>query len=304
MKNTILALYFLVAVFGLSCEKTDSNKPLTETPAAYEARIKAWHTEYEKGLLADDGWLSLAGLVWLEEGENSIGTGKDFDVALPDRLAPGKFGTLSLKKGSVHLKVEKGIEAAASGRSITEIDLLPDTSGDPTVVKSGDIEFLLIKRNEKFGIRIRDKKNPSRVNFKGLDWFPIDRKYELTADFEPFEIDRDMPVPNVLGQTVQMKSPGMLRFKIDGKEYRLQPALNGDGRLFIIFRDLSSKKTTYGAGRFIYTKMPENGKLVLDFNKAENPPCAYTEFATCPLPPSQNELAVELSVGEKNFKPQ
>ncbi|MEZ5345964.1 MAG: DUF1684 domain-containing protein [Pyrinomonadaceae bacterium] len=299
-KFPVLIAFIALSFFG--CGTKPAATSLNETPAEYKNRIEKWQAEYERSLTADDGWLTLAGLFWLEEGENSIGTGSEFDIELPERLRSGKFGTIILKDGSAELKVEKGVAAFVDEKQVTDIALAPDTTGKPTIVKSGDIEFLLLKRNERSGIRVRDKKNPDRVNFKGLDWFPIDQKFEITADFESFDKDRDMPVPNVLGQTVQMKSPGLLRFKIGGQDYTLQPAHNGDGRLFIIFRDTSSKTETYGAGRFLYTKMPENGKVVLDFNKAENPPCAYTDFATCPLPPSQNELDIDLNAGEMDFK--
>ena len=300
MKMCFLAILSFAIVFG-ACSIAPK-EPTFETPGpSYEETIEKWRGEYETKLKAEDGWLTLAGLEWLEEGENSIGVGKEFDIRLPERLKPGKFGVIKLNSEKVTLEVEKGLDATVDGKPITSAELAPDTSGKPTVVKSGDIEMLVLKRNEKFGVRIRDKKSPTRVNFKGLDWFPIDKKYEVVARFEAFREDRDFLVQNVLDQTVQMKSPGILHFKLDGKDYSLQPALNGDGRLFIIFRDPTSKSTTYQAGRYIYTKMPENGKVTLDFNKAENPPCAYTEFATCPLPPRQNELDFELNVGEKRF---
>lgn len=289
------------ALFAGACA-TISEKPLpNENDFVYEESINKWRAEYETKLKADDGWLTLAGLEWLEEGKNSIGVGKEFDIRLPDRLKTGKFGVIKLESGKVTLEVEKASEATVEGKPVGRIELAPDTTGKPTIVRSVDVELLILKRNEKFGVRIRDKKSPARVDFKGLDWFPVDRSYKVVADFEAFGEDRDFLVQNVLDQTVQMKSPGILRFKLDGKDYSLQPALNGDGRLFIIFRDPTSKTTTYQAGRYLYTPMPKDGKVTLDFNKAENPPCAYTEFATCPLPPEQNELDVEINVGEKRF---
>ena len=300
MKIYYLAILSFTIIFG-ACNAPSAYQVSRETDPAYKAAIEKWRGEYETKLKADDGWLTLAGLEWLEEGENSIGTGKEYDIQLPKRLDPGRFGMINLESEKVTLRVEKGAKALVNDKSITKIELAPDTTGKPTIVKSGDVEMLLIKRNDKFGIRIRDQKSPARVKFKGLDWFPIDKNYEVVADFEAFGEDRDFLVQNVLDQTVQMKSPGILRFKINGKEHSLQPALNGDGRLFIIFRDPTSKTSTYQAGRYLYTPMPKNGKVTLDFNKAENPPCAYTEFATCPLPPEQNELDVVLSVGEKRF---
>ncbi len=300
MKIYPLAIFCFVLFFGACAALPEKPLP-NENEFAYEQTLEKWRGEYESKLKADDGWLTLAGLEWLEAGENTIGVGSKFDIQLPSHLKAGKFGVITLKSEKVTLKVEKDVEAFVSEKPITETELAPDTTGKPTIVKSGDLEILILKRNEKFGVRIRDKKSPARVKFEGLNWFPVNRKYEVIADFEAFGEDRDFLVQNVLDQTVQMKSPGILRFKIAGKEHSLQPALNGDGRLFIIFRDPTSKTSTYQAGRYIYTKMPEDGKVTLDFNKAENPPCAYTEFATCPLPPQQNELDIELKVGEKRF---
>ncbi len=300
--NAIIFLATFAVLFAGCATKPVSEKPANvESTEIYQKRIEKWRDKYESELKADDGWLTLAGLFWLEEGNNSIGVGKDFDVHLPERLKAGKFGVATLIDSKVLLAIENGVAATVNDKSVTNIELAPDTSGKPTIVKSGDIEFLVLIRNEKFGIRIRDKKNPVRVNFKGLDWYPVDKNYEVVAEFEPFGEDRDFLVQNVLDQTVQMKSPGILRFNLAGKEYSLQAALNGDGRLFIIFRDPTSKTTTYQAGRYLYTPMPKDGKVVLDFNKSENPPCAYTEFATCPLPPQQNELEVEILAGEKRF---
>ena len=304
MKNLAILILLGYALASIACFTESRNRIVAppETTENYEKRISKWQAEYEKKLRADDGWLTLAGLFWLEQGENSVGVGNDFDIQLPKRLKAGKFGTIELDSGKATLKVESGVDANVNDKPIKEIDLVPDTTGKPTIVKSNELEMLMLKRNEKFGLRIRDKKNPTRTSFSGVKWFPIDRKFEVEADFDAFGEDRDFMVLNVLDQTVQMKSPGILRFKIEGKEYSLQPALNGDGRLFIIFRDPTSKTSTYQAGRYLYSKMPENGKVVLDFNQAENPPCAYTKFATCPLPPQQNELDVELNVGEKRFK--
>ncbi len=303
MKTKLIIFLTSFALIFMGCKPKPATKNSldAESSGNYQKRIEKWRDEYETKLKADDGWLTLANLFWLEEGNNSIGIGKDFDVHLPERLKPGKFGTATLIDGKVMLAIENGIAATVDDSSVTDIELAPDTSKKPTVVKSGEIELLLLKRNEKFGIRIRDKKNPVRVNFKGLDWYPIDKNFEVVAQFEPFGEDRDFLVQNVLDQTVQMKSPGILRFNLAGKDYSLQAALNGDGRLFIIFRDLTSKTATYQAGRYLYTRMPKDGKVTLDFNKAENPPCAYTEFATCPLPPDQNEMEVEILAGEKRF---
>ncbi len=299
----VTLLITILALVSFSSCTSNALEPVDNLSVeVYQDQIQKWRKEHESGLKADDGWLTLAGLFWLEKGKtNSVGVGKEFDIQLPGRLKPGKFGVITMEARRISLSIEPGITATVDGRKIENIELASDENGKPTIVNFGDIEINAIKRKEKTGIRIRDKKSVEREEFNGLNWFPIDQKYELIAEFEPFKQERIMLVPNVLNQAVKMKSPGIARFVLDGREFTLQPALNGDGRLFFIFRDLSSRTESYGAGRFLYTEMPENGRLKIDFNKAENPPCAYTDFATCPLPPPQNDLRVKINAGEKHY---
>lgn len=252
-----------------------------------------------KRIKADDGWLTVAGLFWLKEGTNTIGGGDAFDVKLPADFT-GKFGEISLQNGVATLKVENGIQAIADDKNVSSVELVSDEKGEPTIIRNYGLSFYLIKREDRFGVRLKNENNPSRVNFRGLKWFPIDANYKIVANFEPFPEPKEVLIPNVLGGNFKMKSPGILKFKIGAKTYTLQPVEEED-HLFIIFRDLTSKTETYGAGRFLYTPKAANGKVILDFNKAENPPCAFTSFATCPLPPEQNRLEVEIKAGEKRY---
>ena len=200
------------------------------------------------------------------------------------------------------LKVEKGVEAQTDGKSISApVELVSDENGKPTEIKTGTQTFYLIKREERFGIRLKDSNSEARRNFKGLHWFPIDESYKVAARFEAFPEPKEIAVPNVLGGNFKMKSPGLLKFSLKGQEYSLQPVDEGDGTLFIIFRDKSSESETYKSGRFLYADKPVNGEAVLDFNKAENPPCAFTPYATCPLPPPGNSPEVEITAGEKRY---
>jgi uncharacterized protein (DUF1684 family) len=159
----------------------------------------------------------------------------------------------------------------------------------------------LIKREERFGIRLKDSNSEARRNFKGLHWFPIDESYKVKARLEAWPEPKEVSVPNVLGGNFKMKSPGVLKFSLNGKECALQPVLEDDETLFIIFGDGSNRSETYKSGRFLYAEKPVNGEVVLDFNKAENPPCAFTPYATCPLPPAGNKLEVEIQAGEKRY---
>jgi uncharacterized protein (DUF1684 family) len=268
----------------------------------YVKGIEKWRSDQEADLKKETGWLTLAGLFWLKEGINTVGAGEDFDVRLTDNFKKGKFGEIDFKNGAATLNVEKGVEAQADGKIIsTALELVSDEKGKPTQIRTASQSFYLIKREERFGIRLKDSQSKARVDFKGLHWFPIDESYKVTARFEAFPEPKEVMVPNVLGGKFKMKSPGNLKFTLKGKEYALQPVEEEDGKLFIIFGDKSNLNETYKSGRFLYADKPANGEAVLDFNKAENPPCAFTPFATCPLPPPGNGLEVEIKAGEKRF---
>ncbi|MEQ1763740.1 MAG: DUF1684 domain-containing protein [Pyrinomonadaceae bacterium] len=267
--------------------------------SGYENEILNWRAKYQEKLLADDGWLTVAGLSWLLEGVNTVGNGETYDVRLTASFGGAKFGEITLARDSAKLSVENGVTATVAGQPVGAIELSPK-EGKPPIIEVGSQSFFLIKREDRIGIRVRDRKNPSRLNFAGLSWYSVDPAFRVEADFEPFDEPREILVPNVLGGNFKYKSPGLLVFRIKGKKYTLQPVEEGE-KLFIIFRDSTSRSETYGAGRFLYSAKPVDGKVTLDFNKAENPPCAYTPFATCPLPPPQNRLSVAIKAGEKRF---
>jgi uncharacterized protein (DUF1684 family) len=268
----------------------------------YVKAIEKWRSDREADLKKETGWFTLAGLFWLKEGINTVGAGEDFDIRLTDNFKKGKFGEIDLKSGMVTLKVEEGVESQGDGKGITtNIQMVSDEKGEPTKIRTGSQTFYLIKREERFGIRLKDSQSKARLAFKGLHWFPIDESYKVTARYEAFPEPKEVMVPNVLGGKFKMKTPGTLKFVLKGKEYSLQPIEEDDGKLFIIFSDESNRSETYKSGRFLYADRPANDEAVLDFNKAENPPCAFTPFATCPLPPPGNSLDIEIKAGEKRF---
>ena len=285
-------IFILFAVFAVGVCGQQTN---------YRSEVEKWRVDHETELKSDSSWLTVAGLFWLKDGANTIGTGSGFDIELTDNFK-GKFGTIDFQNGAAILKVENGVEALSDGNKFSEIRLVSDEKDKPTTIQTGSQTFYLIKRENRFGIRLKDKNNKSRTEFTGEKWFPVDEKYKVEATFEAFAEPKEVLIPNVLGGNFKMKSPGVLRFKLNGKKYALEPVLeNGSDDLFIIFRDATSKTETYGAGRFLYAKPPENGKVILDFNKSENPPCAFTSFATCPLPPPQNRLNAAIKAGEKRY---
>jgi uncharacterized protein len=250
--------------------------------STYESEVMQWRADRAAALKADGGWLSLAGLFWLHEGSNPFGKDPSNEIALPD--GPSHAGVFQFHNGKVSL----------AGK-----DLKPD-SADPSL-KVGRLNLYVIKRSDKYGIRVKDPEGEARRNFHGLEYFPVNDEFHITAKWvaEP----RDLPILNMLGQTEPQPSPGYAVFRIRGQEYKLRPYIEEPGakQLFYVFRDQTAGKETYGAGRFFYTDFPQDGKVVLDFNKAYNPPCAFTPYATCPLPPAENKLPLRIEAGEKKY---
>ena len=293
----------LIAVF---C----SGLPLLGQPAAtnaedletYRSTLEQWHRDRADRLTAEDGWLALIGLFWLEEGTNSLGSESGNDIALPAAKAPPHVGTLTLSREQVSFDGIDGVAVTLEGEPVTSLELAVDTSGSPTVLDLGDLQFYVIERSGRFGLRVRDRKHPARFDFSGIEIFPIDPVWRITGQLESHDPPRSLPVPNVLGQVNELASPGTVIFELAGGSHRLSALPGPDGALYLIFTDRTSGRETYGGGRFLYTDaVEEDGSVVLDFNKAHNPPCAFTDYATCPLPPRVNKLQVRIEAGEKSF---
>jgi uncharacterized protein (DUF1684 family) len=255
-------------------------------------------------LKKETGWFSLVGLFWLDEGENRFGSDPGNRVVLPAGKAPAVAGTLIRQGDSVRVRVAPGAVVTHDGKPVTEMELRDDQAeGGPTNLEMGPVSFFVIKRGDKagnrIGVRVRDKKSPALASFQGLDHFPVDPSWRVEARFEPHE--KTIPIPNILGMVDDTPSPGAVVFERDGRTWRIEALGEPDGSLFLIFADPTNGKETYGAGRFLGTEPPKDGKVAVDFNKAYNPPCAFTAFATCPLPPPQNRLGLRVEAGEKNY---
>jgi uncharacterized protein (DUF1684 family) len=290
MKKTIL-LAIMLGLVGFAHGQTD-----------YVKQIEKWRSERETNLKKETGWLTVAGLFWLKDGISTVGAGDKFDVRLTDNFKQGKLGEIDFGSGKAVLKVESGANAQSDGNRITEpVELVSDEKGKATEIRAGTQTFFLIKREERYGIRLKDSNSEARRKFTGLHWFPVDEAYKVTARLEPNTEAKELKVPNVLGGFFKMKSPGRLKFNLKGQEYSLQTVEEDDGSLFLIFGDQSNENETYKSGRFLYADKAVNGETVLDFNKAENPPCAFTPYATCPLPPPGNKLTVKINAGEKRY---
>lgn len=263
----------------------------------YVASIIKWQQEKEATLRADDGWLTLAGLFWLHEGKNIFGSDSGNPIVLP-APAPAHLGDLVLQSGKITIEPATDPALLLNGKPAHRAEVKVEDK--PDVFSYRSLSFFIIHRGDRYGVRVRDKDNPARTHFAGMKFYPISPQYRVEAAWVPSDPPRKITIPTILGTTVEMPSPGTLEFSLQGKKYQLVPVLESPDskELFIIFADQTNQHGTYGSGRFLYTDLPNNGKVLLDFNKAENPPCAVTSYATCPLPPKENKLAVAIMAGE------
>ena len=223
------------------------------------------------------------------------------EIVLPEGKAPAQAGTLRLAGGKVTLEAKPDSGIKSAGQPVTTLELKSDEDGAPTMLELGSLSFHVVKRGDRLGLRVKDRENPARAEFKGTDYYPADRKWVVNARFEPYEPPKRVPILNVLGMETEETAPGALAFEVGGREYRLQALKEkGEEQLFIIFADQTSGKETYGAGRYLYADPPDaEGRVTLDFNRAYSPPCAFTRYATCPLPPAENRLPLRVEAGEK-----
>ena len=271
-------------------------------PVEPRADFEAWRQEREKGLRNPDGWLTLVGLHWLEEGENPIGSGEENHIVFPAGRAPARAGVLRLADGQVTLEAPAEAGITVEGKPVTTLALVSDKEGKPTILELGSLRFHVIDRGGRLGLRVRDRESPVLAAFPGVESYPFDPSWRVEARLERYDPPKKVPVPNILGTVDDEDSPAAVVFERDGRAYRLDGLEGGDqGELFLIFGDGTNGEETYGGGRFLITEAPAGGTVVVDFNRAYNPPCAFTPYATCPLPPRQNKLAVAVAAGEKNF---
>jgi len=254
---------------------------------SYEDEINAWHAKRMEGLKRPQGWLSLVALDWLNEGENTLES----------------LGTLTLSKGTVSFQVFPGVQAKVRDTAFTSGILKTEGGkGRPDRVEIGTKVFTIIKRGDRYAVRMWDSNAETRKHFNGIDRFPVSTRWRIEARWEPYSTPKAIKVASVIpGYLEDYEVPGMAVFSIDGHEYKLEPVGSASEPLFFIFADKTNGKESYGAGRFLYTDPPKDGRVVIDFNKAINPPCAFTPYATCPLPPESNSLPVRIEAGEKSF---
>lgn len=265
---------------------------------SYERQLEQWYEAREKSLKAENGWLNLVGLLWLSEGPNSFGSDSATQVVFPAKI-PAKAGVLERKANKVWLYAD--VPVLVNGVEKKEALVFDADSMRNPIMQYGDLRWNIIKREDKLGVRLRDLKSDALRRFRGIDHYPVNRSLIIEARYEPHNVPTTIPITNILGQTSKQFSPGLVHFSLAGKNYAMI-ALEEEGELFFVFGDPTNDVETYAAGRFLKAVKPAAaGTVLLDFNKAYNPPCAFTPYATCPLPPRQNMLETPIKAGEKNY---
>ncbi len=294
----LLLLLLLLVHASAACRRSPAPDP------AYVAEIGAARALRESRLASENGWLTLVALHWLAPGENAAGSDPAAPIALEAPGIPARACAFVLgPDGSVTLRVEPGAPVAVNGAPPTDAPLVSDRSGKPDVVTVGRTRLTLIERAGRLAVRARDPESPRRTGFVGLDYFPVDPQLRLEGTFEPYAAPVEIEIPSAQGPPQKALAPGLVRFTVSGRELALEPTVEApaDETLFFVFSDATAGTETYGAGRFLFAPRPAAGetKVLLDFNLAQNPPCAFTPYATCPLPLPKNVLPVRIEGGEK-----
>lgn len=266
----------------------------------YERAIEEWRQQMDMALRREDGWLTLAGLFWLQDGSNRIGAAPDSEIVLPATGVPPYVGVIHLQGSHITFRAAAHVDVLLNGAPVQEAVLRSDADGHPDMLSFGSLTWFVIQRGQRYGVRLRDRDHPLRHSFAGRDWFPIDSSYRVVARFFAYDPPRQVMITNILGDTTKEQSPGYVEFILQGQTCRLEVAPSDvSAGLFLVLRDQTSGVTTYPSARFLHTAAPHDGLVELDFNRAYNPPCAFTPYATCPLPPLQNHLSLTLEAGER-----
>ncbi len=293
-----LPTLLIAAAALLACRRPPAADP------AYAAEIGTARALRETRLASESGWLTLVALHWLAPGENAFGSDPALPLSLEAPGIPARAGAFVLDpEGAVRLRVEAGAPVTVDGAPPADVPLVTDRDGKPSVVEVGRVRMTVIERGGKLAVRARDPESARRREFRGIEHFPVDPELRVEATFEPYEAPREVEVPSAQGPAQKSLAPGLVRFSIGGKERTLEPTVESpaDETLFFVFGDATNGTETYGAGRFLTANAPKDGasKVVLDFNLAQNPPCAFTPYATCPLVMPRNVLPERVEAGEK-----
>ena len=304
--NFNLGLFSLTAIGVLAAGIVTSSAQAARDDLddeVYRQDVTDWRANAEAGLKRDNGWLTLAGRFVMKAGENRFGTAADNDIVFPAGSGPAHIGSFMVEPDKVTLKVNDGLTMLAGDQPFTTRQMGVDVEKRDWV-SIGQLAMHVIERDSNYILRLADNQSEVRKKFPGRVWYDVKSPYRVTGKFVPYTPVKKIPIVNVLGEISEEPSPGYVEFKMAGKTFRLDPIDEGDGELFFIFRDGTSGRTTYPPGRFLAASKSNDGKVVMDFNKAYNPPCAFSEFTTCPLPPRQNHMKIRVEAGELDYKKQ
>jgi uncharacterized protein len=291
--------YLILLILLIACsKKTESLLDLTK----YKSEIDSWHGKRIVDLKSETGWLNLAGLFWLKEGINTFGSDPSNDLIFPEDKIPPRAGFFLVKQGVVQINVMAGVAVMNDSMIVKEEIIFHPDSINSQILTHGDLQWFVIKRDDQVGIRLRDLKSKGVQDFLGIERYEVDPAWRVEANLVVPVKQKKISITNVLGQTTDLISPGTLTFELHGQTYTLDALEGGKDELFVIFGDPTNELETYPSGRYLYVKIPDaQGKWLVDFNQSINPPCAFTPFATCPLPPAQNILPIAIKAGEKNY---
>ncbi|MCB0103954.1 MAG: DUF1684 domain-containing protein [Anaerolineales bacterium] len=263
----------------------------------YQESINQWRQERDAGIRKENSWLALAGLYWLKLGKNQFGSNANNEVHLPSRF-PENIGYFEYNGRSVSLRTTPGQTVTVNEKNIDFAVLEPDISENPSFIKLEGLQMIVIQRGNKMGVRIWDNNSEKRASFPTRTWYNIDEAFRLTAAFTPYDRPKMAYFPDLTGEKAEFPVEGFITFELNGETHRLDVNKEDDGTLFLRFLDLTSREETYPSGRYLETDIQPDGSLVIDFNKAYNPPCAFTDYATCVFAPEQNHLKLKITAGE------
>ncbi len=264
----------------------------------YVAETESWRAEREARLTADDGWLTVAGLFFLTEGDNSFGSSPVNDIVI--RTGPERAGIVALDDGRITVRAAAGTTLSVDGQDVVSARLWPFEGNDRPTITVGPLSLFAHYSGERLAIRMRDRDSDILRQFRGLQWFPVDDRYRVRGRYVPHDEPVTITLPNILGDVEVFQSSGSVALRVGGRALRMMAIDSGD-RLWFIFRDMTSGTETYPAARFLYADAPANGVTVVDFNRAYNPPCAFNPYTTCPLPPPENRLPIRIEAGEMDY---
>lgn len=301
MKSHYLLAFLLFAASGIPACSPETDQLDEEE---WIDDVEAWHSERIENLRQDDSWLTLAGLFWLEEGRNSFGSGSSNDIVFDFEEVPERFGWFTLDGDEIRVELDAESNVTIDNQPIENSIIYSDSMEEPAIMEWKNLSWYVISRSGQYAIRLRDREHPMLSKFDGIDRYPVSQEWLVRAEFIPFNPPLILTIPNYIGEPSQEEILGVLEFEIDGEMHRLYPvADNLDERFFIIFADETNGDETYSAGRFVYTDPPDQNNIVyIDFNRAYNPPCVFSPYATCPLPPPENRLSISVKAGELDFE--